>query len=237
MIEIIMSAVGCALAAVFSVVIYILLVAKILPQLCVRLATPQKRLGDRGIRKYSFPEGRGIVYEPDIKIRKFVKQYVLVSHNGDKYIKCMVNPKVRFIKYDVIVYGPDDKLIDVISVSEAILDDGYTKAIPLPTETSYVNVVLRTADGMYKNSRHAVGYSGRSLLVFAILVMAATVVESYIVRFMVSGAITAFLENSSVAINNFTFFMLSLVVGIACAAFAVLSYYLRMVWVINNERR
>ncbi len=237
MIEIIMSAVGCALAAVFSVVIYILLVAKILPQLCVRLATPKKKLGDRGVRRYSFPEGRGIVYEPDIKIRKYVKQYVLVSHNGDKYIKCMINPKARFLKYDVVVYGPDDELIDVISVSETVLDDGYTKAIPLPLETSYVNIVLRAVDGMYKNSKHAVGYSGRSLSVFAGAVVAATVVESYVVRFLSSGVITAIFENSSVMINNFAFFALSLTVGIACAAFAVLSYYIRMVWVINNERR
>lgn len=234
MIEIIMSAAGYAMIALFSIAIYFGIVSKVLPQICVRWKKPSGRLGDRGIRKYRFPEGRGIVYEPELRIRKYIKQYTLLSYDGNKFIKCMLEPKVRLIKYDVIVYGPADELLDVISVTERVTVEGYSKAVQLPEDTSYVNVVLRAADDMYRNTEVVIKYSGVSVALLAGFVAVMTVVETYAIRILVNKIIGLFSSGWSVYVNDLRFLLHSLVLGIVCGALIALSYFRRTSKVVNK---
>lgn len=234
MIEIIMTTAGYALIALFSIAIYYGIVSRILPEICVRWKKPKVKLGDRGIRKYRFPEGRGVVYEPELKIRKYIKQYTLLSYDGDKFLKCMLEPKVRFIRYDVIVYGPADELLDVITVTERISVEGYTKAVPLPADTSYVNIVLRVADDMYSNSKRVIRYSSVSVTLLAFFTAVSTVIETYVIRLIVNKIIGLFSSGWSVYINDLRFLIHSLVLGAICGVLIALSYVRRTSKVVNK---
>jgi hypothetical protein len=158
------------------------LTSKALPEICVRWANPKKKMGDRGLRKYKFPEGRGVVYEPELKMRRYIKQYALICYKGNKYLKCYLNTKIRFVKYDIMVYGPSSELLDVISVTERVTEEKYSKAVPLPLDTSYVNVILRMADDMYKSGEKAIHYSIPSLIILSALVGICTIAETYLIR-------------------------------------------------------
>ena len=234
MVEIIRTAAGYALIALFSIALYFGIISKVLPEICIRWKKPSKKLGDRGIRKYRFPEGRGIVYEPELKIRKYIKQYTLLSYDGDKFLKCMLEPKVRFIKYDIIVYGPADELLDVITVTEKVSAEGYSRAVQLPEDTSYVNIVLRAADNMYRNTRRIIKYSGVSVALLAVFTAIMTVVETYAIRILTSKIIALFASGWSVYVDNLRFLIHSVILGALCGALYALSYFRRTSKVVNK---
>lgn len=234
MIEIIMSIAGYAMIALFSIAIYFGIVSKILPELCVRWKKPSKKLGDRGIKKYRFPEGRGIVYEPELKVRKYIKQYTLLSYEGDKFLKCMLEPKIRLIKYDVIVYGPDDELLDIIAVTERVSIEGYSKAVLLPEDTSYVNIVLRAVDDMYRNSQKIITYSPISVALLSVFVAVATVFETYVIGIMINNILSILNIDGALYINNMRFLIHSIILGAICGALFALSYFIRTAKVVNK---
>lgn len=237
MLENILSFAGYALIVVLSIVLYVYLISKALPDICVRWQNPKKKLGDRGLRKYKFPEGRGVVYEPEVRIRRFIKQYALIYYNGNKYLKCFINKKIRFMKYDIMVYGPASELLDIISVTERITDESFSKAVALPKDTSYVNVVLRVADNMYKSGETAVRYSKGSLAVLCSLVAFVSVVEAYVIRIIATKLVSQLTSGWAVYVNNGRFLIHSVVLGVVCAVVFLLSYLRRTVKVVNNERR
>lgn len=228
---------GYVLIFILSLVLYVYLTSKALPEICVRWANPKKKKSDRGLRKYTFPEGRGVVYEPELRVRRYMKQYALICYKGNKYLKCYLNKKVRFIKYDVMVYGPSSELLDVISVTERVTEEKYSKAIPLHKDTSYVNVVLRMADGMYRNNETAVKYSTPSIVILAVLVGIFTLGEIYLTRFIATTVVGMLTSGWAVYVNNFRFLLYSVILSVVCAFVFLLSYVRRTVKVINNERR
>ena len=136
-----------------------------------------------------------------------------------------------------MVYGPSSELLDVISVTERMTDERYSKAVPLPIDTSYVNVVLRVADDMYKSDEVLLRYSKASLALLTSIVAALTVVEAYLMRALVTKIVSQLTSGWAVYVNNGRFLMHSLVLGAVCAVVFLMSYLRRTVKVVNNERR
>lgn len=155
--------------------LYIFLLTRAIPQLSLKHKSVGVNTRDRGIKKYTFEGGRAVVYEPELVYRKYVPQYMLLSKNRDKFIRCRINPMIRHIKYDVVVYDNKNKLIDVIGVEEKMNRQKYTTSVLLPPETSYARFILRRADDMYSSTEVKVKYSYVSLIVCAALIIAATV--------------------------------------------------------------
>lgn len=229
--------VGHIFTFILSVVLYVYLTSRAWPDMCVRWANPKKKLGDRGLRKYKFPEGRGVVYEPELKMRRYIKQYALICYKNNKYLKCYLNPKIRFVKYDVMVYGPSSELLDVISVTERVTNDKYSKAVPLHKDTSYVNVILRMADDMYKCNETIIRYSKPSLAILAVMVVLSTFGEIYLARYLSTKVIGMLTSGWAVYVNDIRFLIYSIILSVACAMVFLLSYVRRTVKVVNNERR
>ena len=89
MLDDIFNYISIAIIFFMSFGIYFTVAVRIMPALLLK----PMNLGvkhDRGIKKYVFPEGRSIAYEPSLYFRKYVSQYVLYSQNGNKFIKCKI---------------------------------------------------------------------------------------------------------------------------------------------------
>lgn len=155
--------------------LYIFLLTRTIPQLSLKHRSVGVNTRDRGIKKYTFEGGRAVVYEPELIYRKYVPQYMLLSKNRDKFIRCRINPQIRHIKYDVVVYDNRNKLIDIIGVEERVNRQKYTTSVLLPPETSYARLILRRVDNMYSSTEVKVRYSTVSIIVCAALIIAATV--------------------------------------------------------------
>ena len=79
---------------ILEVMLYFILVGTAAPKL-LRNHCPIRASLDRGLKKYVYPSGRAIAYEPRAAYRKYVPQYLLLVEDGYKYIKCHVDDTVR----------------------------------------------------------------------------------------------------------------------------------------------
>lgn len=181
-IELIIANVARAIVFLLSSGLYIFLLTKTIPQLTLKHKSIGENTNDRGIKKYVFDEGRAVVYEPEFEFRKYVSQYMLISKNKHKFIKCRVNTNIKRIRYDVIAYDNKHKVIDVIGVDETVLGNKYSSSVLIPPETSYVSLVLRRVDKMFLSHDMRVKYSKTSMLICAALIVLATMAMGVIVN-------------------------------------------------------
>lgn len=100
------------------------------------------KLIDVGIRKVDERTGRTIVYRVENKAKEYVDQYILSSRNNNNVLKCKLKQDIESIDYDVVVYNKRNKVCSILNVYEDIIEDGYTRLVDLPKETSHITLIL-----------------------------------------------------------------------------------------------
>ena len=209
------------LIAVSAIAAAYVLIAFYLPRLIMKPIPCGRRMRDRGIKKYAYEGGRAVIYMPEIPARKYVKQYMLCTEGGAKYLRCYVNGRVRYIEYDVYVFNSKNKLIDIIGVKELLSGGDTTGAVKLPFDTAYVSLILRNADGMYWNREKRARYSYVSSAIYGCasalcIAIAGTLTNSFV---------RAFCHTSDIVFpTNAVSFLISLAVGLVLGGVIVLLY-------------
>lgn len=102
----------------------------------------------RGIKKYKYPTGRAVVYEPHPSVRKYINRYVLFVNDGYKYLKCRLDKGVKNLKFEVIMFNNKNNAIDVLSVYASASDNSETREILLNSDTSYVILNVESANDL-----------------------------------------------------------------------------------------
>ena len=207
--------------AVSAIAVAYVLIAFYLPRLIMRPVPCGRRMQDRGIKKYTYDSGRAVVYMPEIPARKYIKQYIICSENGAKYLRCYVNNRVRYIEYDVHVFNNKNKLIDIIGVNELLGGGDISGAVKLPADTSYVSLILRNADGMYWNRERRAHYSYVSCAIYG----GVSALLIAIVGMLTNSFVRAFCHTSDIVFpTDFAAFLISLIVGLVLGGVIVLLY-------------
>lgn len=165
-----------------GIVLYVFLVTSFLPQL---LLTPTRKatgIRDRGIKKYTFPEGRGVVYEPELRYRQYVSKYLLFEYRGRKYIKLKLNEGVLTAECELAFYNNRNKLVKIMSV---MFEDqgGESEAIMIPDETSYAGMTLIAVNGKRVTSSQTADISVKRWAIFAGITSALTVIVGFMIRY------------------------------------------------------
>lgn len=231
MINNIFSLIGYIFMVAASIAAYALLIVTVYPRLCVKWSASGR--GDRGIKKYVFEGGRSVVFEPELKIRKYIKQYALSCLDDDKYIKCRIGDKVKYISFDVLAYDNRDSLIDIIEISERVATAGYTRSVLLPVQTSYVSVILRYADKNYSDSSRVIGYDKKGLLTYAVLTFVTTVIQSVLMLGLADKIWDCFFKPQTF-VDGASIVIRSVVIGALASVLILLAYYRRSVKEINR---
>ena len=135
-----------------GVVFYFILMASVLPKI-LKVHSAIRESSDRGLKKYIYPEGRGIVYEPHPVIRKYINRYALFTKDGYKLLKCKLDISVERLSYSVVMFDRRNRVIDVISVSEKYISNEETKSVTLHPRTSYIALVLESVNDECIDSR------------------------------------------------------------------------------------
>ena len=107
-----------------------------------------KKTSDRGLKKFVYPDGRAIAYEPHPSVRKYVHSYLLFTEDGYKYISCKLDESVKNIKYSVVMFNNRNRVIDVVDVFETKMTLSVTTPVMLHQDTSYVSLVPDTVNKM-----------------------------------------------------------------------------------------
>jgi hypothetical protein len=163
---------------------YTFVVGTVLPKRFLKIVYLPGGPTDRGLRKYVFPEGRGIVYEPNPSVRKYVTLYILFVKDGVKYIRCKLDGAVGFLSYKVVAFDNQNNMLDVISVSDTALSDGTSRSVMLPKDTSYVAYVLCSVNGKRILKAEPFAYDESLKRIFVISVTVLTALMALAMRSM-----------------------------------------------------
>ena len=222
--------------ALTAISVYVYLVSSVYPWLCMRIVWIRRQgephRGDRGIRRVRFPAGRGVVYEPHPAARRYVPQYALFVRNDRKYIRMCLHPKTAFIRCDVAVFDRLGRLLEVLEISERITTEGATRPVRLPDRTAYACVIPRQVDGEYTGREVTVGYSLAGVISMAILTVLTTVAVGYLLHSELGYAMTELTGTDPVSL--LTTLLVSTLLGILCAGWMLLMYYLHTVRTLNR---
>lgn len=121
--------------------------AFLLPKIYLKDRYVLSNSDDRGIKKVLEKNGVSMVFEPALKWRKYIRQYVLSERQGKKRLLCKIHEDIAYLSYDVALFNNRDEVFDVLTIREKIKDQGYTQTVALPDETSYVAVTVNEVDG------------------------------------------------------------------------------------------
>ncbi len=185
MTDAIISCLSAVTALIVFCAIYVFVMTKPLTYFLLSPSYKKHPPTDTGISKYKFPEGRGIVCEPDTKYRKYLKKYLLFTYGDRKYIKCQLSEDVVSIRYEVAVYNSADKLIKILALAENIEIKGETRDIQLPSDASYVCLVLKAINE--KEYFSTLQYTSLiKICTFSVLTIAMTVACGLLMRTAIS---------------------------------------------------
>ena len=226
------------LTVLVALIVYLYLTVSVLPRLVlrpVRKAAGGGRapIGDRGLRRVTFPEGRAVVYRPSPASCRYLRYYALIRRDGCTYIKCRIHPQVAHIRYDVAAFDRNGRLLDVLSVSERISEQGCTRMVRLPRATAYACVTLRKADGVYVGGEITVGYSLVSMGIYAALCGVTAAVFGAVMQGTLAETIPTLPRWGEVSGTGATV-LLSALAGLLCAAGILTMYYFHTKRVMNK---
>lgn len=168
-----------------SAVLYVFLVAYVLPRCCIKPSYDLPEVRERGIKKYLFKNGRAIVYEPSVYNAKYIKQYILSRNDDEKYIKCKMDERIYSIAYDVIAYDASDKVIGIVEIAELIRNPGYTNGTLLPPKTSYVSVIVKQVNGTKIKSEAELQVPLMHVIRYAVCTVVCSVIEGSVFYLLV----------------------------------------------------
>ncbi len=183
------------LVALMALGLYIYLVSAVFPWLTMRFVWRGRAGSARGVGRVVFPEGRGVVCEPDLAYRRYIRRYALVDTGSIRFLQCEVHPRVVSLRYDIISFDRAGRLLDVVQVREHLNEPGYTHRITLPRNTSTVQLVLRRVDGVYRNKSRYVAYSRSGVILYTLLTVGSTVLLSWLLHEAIT-SVWAFLTPS-----------------------------------------
>ena len=126
---------------ILEIILYFVLVGTAAPKILKNHCAIRKT-SDRGIKKYLYPNGRAVVYEPHPSLRKYVPSYLLFTEDGYKYVRCKLDDSVENLKYSVVMFNNRNRVVDVIDVEEKKIPSDETKPVMLHPDTSYIALIL-----------------------------------------------------------------------------------------------
>lgn len=144
---------------VAMLVLYIIVMNAVLPRVFMKMRSDIAQHLGRGLKKYTYPSGRGIVYEPHPSVRKYVKKYALFTNDGYKYLQCRTGKDVSKISYSVVMMDRHDAVIDVLDVNENPETKKKTAPLLLHQDTSYVALEIKSVNGYGIRNRGMFYYS------------------------------------------------------------------------------
>ncbi len=182
LLEILLAILVITPVVVLLMIPYLYLTVSVYPWLLMHPTARGGQNGDRGVKRVTYPGGRGVVYMPEPRVRRYLAQYALFTHEGGTYIRCAVDERVAYLAYDVVTFDARGRLLDIVSVDERIEVAGQTHPVRLPTKTAYARLLLRQVDGLRLPEARCLRYDGRGMLLLTLCNVLTTLVYAVVVR-------------------------------------------------------
>ena len=217
-----------------GIVVFFILMIGLLPRLFLKNRYAIKESFDRGIKKYRLKDdGYGIVYEPDLKIRKYMEQYVLVNREGEKQLLCKIKPTISYIDFDVVLFDCANRVTQVLHVQELVEKSAYTKTVTLPSDTSYVSILLNGVDDRVLSKESSVRISPFHMTGFWISGLCLSVCLSFCVKMAISQMFGRVFRDSFMASATGNLITLALALAVGSVGLLVLT----LIMIQKNKKK
>ncbi len=170
---------------VSTIVLYLLVMGWLLPHAFLRAGYLSPTLSARGVRRCLYNGKRCVVYERNANFRRYISRYLLCEGVGCKLLKCKVTPEVKKLKYDVVMFNRYNRVFDVLRVEENVVSS-YTQLLPLPDETSYVEIKLRRVNDVTVSKTRVAAFRARNISLYSILATLMTILTGLLLTVGIS---------------------------------------------------
>ena len=217
------SLVAQAFILIFISVIYIFFISCIFPSVFLKPEYNRSLEGDRGLKKYRFPGGHSIVYEPSVDIKKYMKQYILTALGDEKYFQCKFDFRVFSARYEIFAFDCENRMLDAIHVAEPVREDAKYISLPtmLPSDTAYIKVSLKAVNETKILRDPTLSIPSSKFAAFRFFVVLFTIAQAFIIKFMLLDMAEFFFPYLSTVKdygNLFTLFI-AIVTGLILSSF------------------
>lgn len=158
----------------------------ILPKSLFQHAYATRKIKDRGIKTEKRGDEEIIVYEPDLVMRKHLSQYMLIKRQDGKFLQCKIDEGLKYLEYEVVVYGKKHRILTILNVKDRIKRPGYTEMLELPPETAFVSVLVSEVNKTRFVNKLFAPIKGGRVALYSIISIAATLVLAFVARISVA---------------------------------------------------
>ena len=95
-----------------SLVVFAALIAVVFPRIFLKEGEIDTPPSDRGLKKVKEPNGKSILFEPSVEMRKYVRQYILSERGEKKVIVCRLDEEISYLDYDILLFDCLDRMLD-----------------------------------------------------------------------------------------------------------------------------
>ena len=164
-----------------SLVVFAALIAVVFPRIFLKEGEIDTPPSDRGLKKVKEPNGKSILFEPSVEMRKYVRQYILSERGEKKVIVCRLDEEISYLDYDILLFDCLDRMFRILNVREIVEKRGYTREVELPKRTSYVALALNEVNDKKRPGKPALLNKGRRIA-FAALLCTLIVAEIFLLK-------------------------------------------------------
>ena len=174
-----------------SLVLYAFLMRRVLPRSVLRIRHDLYEDPGRGLARYTFEDGRAVLYEPRPHLRKYVPQYLLIVKGGYKHLVCRINESIELLTYSVVMFNNRNRILDVLDVEETTNGGSETAPLLLHGDTSYVALLPTSFNGRLLPAEKRFYRTPLQYLLFFLLVFAATLTLTLLLSTFATDALLA----------------------------------------------
>lgn len=135
---------------VVSLIVYGILMGRVFPRKFLKRGYAITATTDRGVKMVKETNGRTIVYQPSMRNRKYISQYILSDRDGQKKIICKIAEDVKYIDFDILMFNGRKKPFAAKNVKQLVVNNQLDE-ICLPEEVAYVCLLVNQANDVKFN--------------------------------------------------------------------------------------
>lgn len=166
----------------------------------------------RGLKKFKYEGGRGVLYEPNPSVRKYIRSFALFTRDGYKHVMCRIGVGVNSLKYDVFMINMQGKVIDSITVSEDFYTGSFTQPQMVHEDTSYIAISITEANGKKLVPSAQRYYKLFDVVLFAVFMAAISFATLLLINFFVDSVIAPITGAVSMAVSDIIIFSIPSVI-------------------------
>ena len=217
-IEIILEITAQVILCLMSLSVYVFLVSNVIPTHIFKIRYDMSDHLGRGLRKFTYPDGRAVTYEPHPSVRKYINKYALFTLDGYKYLQLKNGDVTKSYSARVITFNNRHRIIDILDITESLSVASTSSPIRLNDKTSYIALILNEANGKKICNQDYMKMTVEDMVKYLIAMFVFTLAEALHIVATMNG-VSAIAENMKpLEVNYATALLPALIVALLCLA-------------------